>query len=58
VDVDTAESVVGVTKVRLGGEGVLEWGEQLVGRGVVCIVRMDLWMLASLVVSVALVTSR
>jgi hypothetical protein len=34
VDVDTAESAVGVTKVRLGGEGVPEWGEPLEGRGV------------------------
>jgi len=34
VDVDTADSAVGVTKVRLGGEGVLEWGELLDGRGV------------------------
>lgn len=34
MDVDTAESAVGVTKVCLGGERVLEWGEQFVGRGV------------------------
>jgi hypothetical protein len=57
VDVDTAESAVGVTKVLLGGEGVLEWGDRAVGRGVVCIVRMDFRMLASLVVSVASVAS-
>jgi hypothetical protein len=34
VNVDTAESAVGVIMVRFGGEGVLEWGEPLVGRGV------------------------
>jgi hypothetical protein len=35
VDVDTAEYAVGVTTIRRGvGEGTLEWGELLVGRGV------------------------
>ena len=35
MDVDTAESAVGVTMGRRGvGEGMLEWGEQHDGRGV------------------------